>query len=332
MVCRKCARWNLSPVEERWEAIEEAERAYRDTKKRVATDNIGLARLNDGTELVRIGKPMLPEFAAWRYGDQLGRRRRRRLAIGVSAGIVGGAAVAGVGFGIASLTSFSTMTTLLGLGIPQLYMNWSFSARRLTIAGTNGERMLLPSLNLASSTISLSQAHPTIPQTLSVYFSHLLPKKTWSMPFISPKWVHEINSRRVGVSYSGDEAARVLTIILAATNGYAGADQTVRAAVQSIENAPDPVSLLNSLSPDEKARSQKRIVSPHLNLMIIKELPVHLRLALEMSLNEESERRALNGELAELENRWKQAEEIAAIADGLFVADGTSNKLDAMRD
>ncbi len=79
VVCPSCARWNLTPLEVRWEAIEEAERAYRDMKLRTATENIGLATLNDGTELVRIGKPLLPEFAAWRYGDVF-RRRWRRIA------------------------------------------------------------------------------------------------------------------------------------------------------------------------------------------------------------------------------------------------------------
>src|ERR1041384_6566486 len=77
VVCPHCERWNLSPLEERWEAIEQAERYYRDTRKRVATDNIGLAKLRDGTTIVRIGQPMRPEFAAWRYGDQFGRRRNR---------------------------------------------------------------------------------------------------------------------------------------------------------------------------------------------------------------------------------------------------------------
>ncbi|CAN5785591.1 hypothetical protein BH23GEM6_BH23GEM6_00840 [soil metagenome] len=42
-----------------------------------------------------------------------------------------------------------------------------------------------------------------------------------------------------------------------------------------------------------------------------------MRLALEMSLHEQSERRALEGELAELEAAWKDAEEIAAIANAL---------------
>ena len=40
-------------------------------------------------------------------------------------------------------------------------------------------------------------------------------------------------------------------------------------------------------------------------------------LALEMALHEETERRALDGELEALEEMWRQAEEIAAIADRL---------------
>ena len=79
VVCRKCERWNLSPIDERWEAIEECERLFRDTRLRVSTDNIGLARVPDGLELVRIGSPLRPEMAAWRYGDQFGRRRRKNL-------------------------------------------------------------------------------------------------------------------------------------------------------------------------------------------------------------------------------------------------------------
>ena len=44
-----------------------------------------------------------------------------------------------------------------------------------------------------------------------------------------------------------------------------------------------------------------------------------LRLALEMALHEESERRALDGELARLEAAWREAEEIAGIADQLLL-------------
>jgi hypothetical protein len=74
-VCRRCERWNLAPIEQRWEAIESCERAFRETRLRASTDQVGLAKLRDGTELVRIGRPIPREFAAWRYGDQFGRRR-----------------------------------------------------------------------------------------------------------------------------------------------------------------------------------------------------------------------------------------------------------------
>jgi hypothetical protein len=42
------------------------------------------------------------------------------------------------------------------------------------------------------------------------------------------------------------------------------------------------------------------------------------RLALEMAANEDAERRALKGELNQLREAWREAEEIAAIADHLL--------------
>ena len=89
VVCRTCQRWNLTPLEERWEAVETCEKLFRGTRIRTSSENIGLARHPEGLELVRIGKPLRPEFAAWRYGDQFGRRRRRAYAYltGLSAAI-----------------------------------------------------------------------------------------------------------------------------------------------------------------------------------------------------------------------------------------------------
>lgn len=48
-------------------------------------------------------------------------------------------------------------------------------------------------------------------------------------------------------------------------------------------------------------------------------LPKPTRLALEMALHEEHERRALEGELWLLERAWREAEEIAEISDNLLV-------------
>lgn len=71
VVCTNCDRWNLAPIEERWEAVEECERLFRATRLRYSTGNVGLAQLRSGVDLVRIGRALRPEIAAWRYGRLL---------------------------------------------------------------------------------------------------------------------------------------------------------------------------------------------------------------------------------------------------------------------
>ena len=122
VVCEQCSRWNLSPLDERWEAIEQCERSFRGTFVRVSTDNIGLARLSEGLELIRVGAPLRPEFAAWRYGRQFGRRRRKTHVV-AGAGVVA-AAVAGLtigpaiapalGLGAISIVVIPGLTTVMG--------------------------------------------------------------------------------------------------------------------------------------------------------------------------------------------------------------------------
>ena len=60
-------------------------------------------------------------------------------------------------------------------------------------------------------------------------------------------------------------------------------------------------------------------------------LPQPVRLALEMAAHEDIERRAMEGELALLEQAWRQAEEIAAISDSMFLPEGVDEKLAAIK-
>src|SRR5471032_1504910 len=137
-VCRSCERWNLSPLEERWEAIEECEKLFSASKLRVSTDNIGLARLKEGLELVRVGEPQRPEMAAWRYGDQFGRRRRRQYAtIAGAAVIVGGAIVAGPVMGLVGMGALSPAINLMSAG-RNIY-RWR---KKIPVPGADGR--LLP--------------------------------------------------------------------------------------------------------------------------------------------------------------------------------------------
>ena len=59
----------------------------------------------------------------------------------------------------------------------------------------------------------------------------------------------------------------------------------------------------------------------------INKMPKTTRLALEMALHEEQERRALEGELWLLERAWEEAEEIAGISDNLLLPEGADEFL-----
>jgi hypothetical protein len=60
-------------------------------------------------------------------------------------------------------------------------------------------------------------------------------------------------------------------------------------------------------------------------------LPARVRFALEMVLHEDDERRAMEGELAALEQRWRQAEEIASIADSLLIPAEAAQRFESLR-
>src|SRR5690606_32326301 len=94
-VCPACGRWKLAPLEGRREAARASERLSRGTRLRVQRENIGLAKLEDGTKLIRIGEALPGEIAAWRYGDAL-LARRQKYVLGAGLMIVAGFAAAGL--------------------------------------------------------------------------------------------------------------------------------------------------------------------------------------------------------------------------------------------
>ena len=50
VICPKCRNWNLVPLEERWEPVEEAEIRFGSLEIEASTENVALARCGDGTE------------------------------------------------------------------------------------------------------------------------------------------------------------------------------------------------------------------------------------------------------------------------------------------
>jgi len=105
-------------------------------------------------------------------------------------------------------------------------------------------------------------------------------------------------------------------VIISGANRY-GAHQTrVQDAVREIEHAGDAASFLSAASRRNSWRHGRimSLVNQYRQLGAMKLSPIE-RLALEMAVHEENERRALEGELAMLETAWRDAEHIAAICD-----------------
>jgi hypothetical protein len=288
VVCRKCEKWNLTPVEERWEAIEKCEQLFRDAKKRVSTDNIGLARLNEGLELVRIGEPQRPEFAAWRYGDQFGRRRRRAMVFASAslAMTVGYFAFHNnpgfIGSAFGAVGSFANSALVWG------YL-YRLNKRR---------RRVLARLNMPTgSALALNEFFALVP--------HASPEG-WALD------VHHTEGTQL---LTGEAALRAMPLIMAHMNHEGASRKKVSAAVNRIESIGDSDKLLRWVAqqPDfQQSEWWRRSVPSGVH-----NLPIDIRLAMEMSVNEENERLALEGELSLLEDAWREAEEIAAIADNL---------------
>jgi hypothetical protein len=125
---------------------------------------------------------------------------------------------------------------------------------------------------------------------------------------------------------SGDEALQAAGKLLPAINAAGAKRGEVDSAVQLIGEVAEPAALFEryaSAPPDTSRRSRSDTTPGHL----LTSLPREVRLALEMATHEESERRALEGELSLLADAWQEAEVIAAIADDMFVSDETRAQL-----
>jgi hypothetical protein len=293
-VCPVCSRWNLAPIEERWESVEAAEKLFRDARLRVQSENVGMARLPDGTRLVRIGSALPGEMAAWRYGRQLRRRRQRYF-------------LAGAGGAAASLALYGGITAI-GMGFGTLMVAATFieSARqqrvihRVSAAADSARTAVIRLWHLEGISmyaapgsdeveVHVRDAHRKRPNTLDGKIRRhstdvLVVRGDEARSLLSRAMVHVNRSgadeRRL------DEATRILT-------EAGSADHVLRDAA------------FNLAALGSRAGEKPSVIAPA------------NALALEMALNEASERRALEGELVALEAAWREAEEIAAIADAL---------------
>jgi hypothetical protein len=279
-VCTACGRWNLSPLETRWETIETCERLFRDARRRVSTEHIGLARLREGLELVRVGKPQRPEMAAWRYGRNFLRRQRLyRVEAWAPTGVI----IAGSALAIPILW-------------PIVFGGWAIEAHR-------NRRVLARIENRHGFERKLRPKHAK-----SVRLVESDSPDGWAL-----KVVHGSET----ITLTGPDAVQVAGELLPYVNRKGAAAEQVEAAVAEIERAGGAEQYF-PVAARAVAKHEAWALWPAYDHRLIKS-PLELRLALEMAAHEESEQRALEGELAGLEAAWREAEAIAAIADNLLL-------------
>lgn len=292
-VCLRCTRWSLSPLDARWEALEECERLFRRTPLRVSTENIGLARTREGLELVRVGKPHTSEFAAWRYSGQFSGRRARFL---LNAGAV------------------------IGLGLPA-------TAGAVALAGPTG--LLLP-LAIAGAhrfyRRTRDKSHVTAVPVPDGRWLHvrrhdlpdarLIPsytRRSYELRLIADAEQHDLR---------GEDAVRAGQMLMPALNEQGGAGRDLRGALEFLHDHPTPEGVFYGAA---KLRGHSRPLP-------IEGLPRPVRLAMEMAANDRTERGLTGLDLALLERAWEEAERIAAIADGLLLPKSVESALRRLRD
>jgi hypothetical protein len=302
VVCTACGRWNLTPFEDRWEAIEECERMFRATRLRVATDNIGLAQPSWGFELVRIGAALLPEIAAWRYGSKL----------------------------LSRAPTVAGYAKSLGVNRKTVMKLRTLPRRHEVLARVGQDR----------SRITIRYAH--------------LPDAELLRPDRDGAWRLRVRHDHGLALLEGTEAVKAARTLLTALNDGTAAESLVRAAVAKLDDAGDSQSYFGRIGALAMSTSWGRLpvlgrlgsenvtVIPDRSLAerlivrlttrafwarggtgseertLLHWIPDVDRLALEMAANEDAERKALAGELQQLQEAWREAEEIAAIADHLL--------------
>jgi len=116
--------------------------------------------------------------------------------------------------------------------------------------------------------------------------------------------------------FEGTAAIHATGLLISGANRYGASNAHVNDAVRQIERAGDATGFLSAAATRNSWRSGRilSLVNSYRGLGAMR-LSGTERLALEMAVHEENERRALEGELAVLAAAWRDAEEIAAIAD-----------------
>jgi len=276
VICPKCSRWNLAPLDDRLERIEALARAAGEGRVAAATEQVALIRWLT-YDLVRVGKPRRLEFATWRYGERLRARRREQLKFVLPV------TVAAVGLAVA-------VNVAAGGSVGVFVWNMPNIARMLYTGMVGRRRVTLvepPICERCGTVLQLRAKH--------VAYARVVRQTQQDVGLIlSCPSCHTEGAMLVG--HEAQAALRQGLTYLALARGR---QQRVEEAARLVESAGGPDQLIADVA--------RRALT-------LRSLAGERRLALEMAVDERLE-------IEELERQWKEAEEIAEIADGTLSSD-----------
>jgi hypothetical protein len=287
VVCPKCARWNLTPLDDRLERIEAVARVARDGRLLASTDQVALLRW-ERYDLVRVGKPPRVELAGWRYGERLKARQRDRAKVVVPL------TLAAVGLGIAA-------NVAVGGSFGFVLWNIGDLADRVYVGMVGRRRVVLmepPVCEQCGAALQLKAKH--------LQHARVIPDARHDLGVL----LSCPQCRREASLLTGPDALAALRQGL----GYLNVRRSSRRRAETAAGVVDQIG-----GPDRLIRDVVR------RELTLRSLQPERQLALEMAVDERAE-------IEELERQWREAEEIAHIADGTLSSEpAIEEKLNEIR-
>lgn len=278
-VCPSCGRWTLAPFETRWEVLEDLERITRDSARLLSeTENIGLLKAGD-LEIVRVGKARLREESWWRYGDEFAARRER----------AGRAARRGKVWDLIIFFAISGIP-YWGHSKPE---KWIERARHRRFGRTLWEGSTrCPGCGAVQRNLRFGEVGQLRLETAG----------DGEIALRSP-CPRCRQPGGTGHHLRGVSAEQVLRRALAFQHFAGATESAVGDAMSAVEQHVSTADVVLELA--ERRQTLRQLSAP-------------ISLALEIALNADVEERLLRMEVEELEAHWREAEMIAAIADGVL--------------
>lgn len=288
VICAKCGRWNLTPLDTRLDAIGALERMAGTGRVAATTPQVSLVRAGE-YDVVRVGQPPRIEYATWRYGERLKAREREKLKIIVPATIVivGGM----VAFNAAVGGAMGGMVGNIPGIVDSIYIG---------VVGNRKVNVEPPICARCGSILTLRAKHiqdARLTHTVSSDLALLL---------------HCPRCKSLGAQLEGPDAETALRAGLTYTNLKKGKKLKKKAeeAAGYVDRHGGPEEFVRRTTRSERT---------------VKSLQPTEALAVEMAVDEAAE-------LHELERQWRQAEEIAEIADGLLPDRAVEDRLRRLRE